>query len=836
MTAITASSDRRVTVKSTEGLKVGDRVRVDHPGSQEWIHAVGMDSFPSRDLKSSWLDWKPGMIHLTWHRTIDSIDGRALTLDAPLPYRLDPALAPVTVAIDERFTPEGAHPIQHCGVENLTIDSTFDEANPRDEEHAWDGIRMDQVEDAWVRNVRFRHLSGSAVALWEQARRITVTDCDSRDPVSEEGAARRHTFFTAGEQTLFQRCQADSGRHDFSVGHFAPGPNAFVVCRASNARAFSGAIGSWACGILFDSVEIDGAGLALTNLETSAQGTGWAAVNSVMWNCVAPLVTCRMPPTAHNWGMGIWGEVVGDGHWRQLNEFVSPSSLYQQQLRERIGQQAADQIVSASGESAPARALEVAVEANRPERLPQKHRVPPLQLRNGWLTFGDRLATGGRFDPTWWRGSILPTRASEFGPCLTRFVPGREGIGFTDPIDELIALMKSRNQSVLGHHWGLWYDRRRDDHQMVRRMDGNVWPPFYEQPWARTGQGTAWDGLSRYDLTKFNPWYFGRLKSFADQADQQGLVLVSQMYFQHNILEAGAHWADFPWRPANCVNDTGFPEPPVYENRKRVFMADTFYDISHPIRRQLHRAYVRHSLDVLGSNSNVLFLIGEEFTGPAAFVRFWLESIGEWQQEQGRDVLVGISCTKDVQDEMLNDPALSSLIDVIDLKYWWYTAEGPIYAPPGGANLAPRQQLREWQGSTRRSDSEVARAISEYRIRYPEKAVICSLSGANPWIVAAAGGSLPALPQTASDEFLQAIPAMTPTHPGPDGASRLELAGRQRSLKLEAAKTSRREEPGAAPQGLVTIQGSTGQVQGQDNRASGPRETQGPIHYRVVDW
>jgi hypothetical protein len=65
------------------------------------------------------------------------------------------------------------------------------------------------------------------------------------------------------------------------------------------------------------------------------------------------------------------------------------------------------------------------------------------------------------------------------------------------------------------------------------------------------------------------------------------------MYFQHNILEAGAHWVDCPWRPANNLNATDFPEPPpfrdsdgreppTYEAGKRIFMAEQFYDVTHP--------------------------------------------------------------------------------------------------------------------------------------------------------------------------------------------------------------------------------------------------------------
>src|ERR1017187_4853927 len=83
----------------------------------------------------------------------------------------------------------------------------------------------------------------------------------------------------------------------------------------------------------------------------------------------------------------------------------------------------------------------------------------------------------------------------------------------------------------------------------------------------------AWDGLSKYDLTKFNPWYWSRLEKFAEICDARGLVLFNENYFQHNILEDGAHWVDCPWRSVNNVNDTGFREPP-FEIEKRTVMAD----------------------------------------------------------------------------------------------------------------------------------------------------------------------------------------------------------------------------------------------------------------------
>jgi hypothetical protein len=744
---------------STNGLRVGDSVLVEHPGTKEWIAAVRMDRFPSRDT-GSYLDWRPGTVDVCWDRVVTKIDGDTITLDAPLTTALDAAHGGGTV---RRYSWPGR--ARHVGVENLRCESAFDRDNPHDEDHAWVGIAVENAEDVWVRQVSFAHFAGSAVAVWETAKRVTVEDCDSTCPVSEVGGYRRHTFFTSAQQTLFLRCRADDGRHDFAVGHLAAGPNAFVQCKATNAHHFSGPIGSWASGVLYDNVTIDGGGLALTNRETDDQGVGWAAANCVLWQCTAPVVTCRMPPTAQNWAIGVWGQFVGDGHWRQLNEFVKPDSLYAAQLADRLGADRAAEVLNrrpiAAGPNAPTRIGEQIPQSEPPAAPAAK----PLALTNGWLTTDGKLLAGGRLGTAWWKGSTLPSRAAETGVGVTRFVPGRVGPGFTDDLDELTDEMKAGGFAVLDHHWGLWYDRRRDDHQMVRRIDGEVWAPFYEQPWARSGQGKAWDGLSKYDLTKFNLWYFARLKEFARLCERKELVLVQQMYFQHNVLEAGAHWADFPWRPANCLQDTGFPEPPEYVGGKRVLMAEAFYDVSHPLRRDLHRRYVRHCLDVLGGCPNVVFQLGEEFTGPLHFVQFWLDTIAEWQRETGRKVLVGLSCTKDVQDAILADPQRAPLVSVIDLKYWWYTVDGRVYDPKGGENLAPRQQLREWKGSKSRSDASVAKAVREYRTKFPDKAVTVSLDGANGWAVLAAGGSIPRLPAQTDPALRAAIVRMKPFEP-----------------------------------------------------------------------
>jgi hypothetical protein len=752
--AYVPSGSRQVRVADSSGLKKGDSVIVTHPSTKRWIAALGMDRFPARD-KGSYLDWIPGKMDVHFDRTITDVQGDTITLDARLTMALDAQIATCTL---QAYRWSGR--IDNVGVENLRLESEYDRKNPKDEEHAWDGVHIENARDVWVRKVSTQHFAGSAVYVASSCRRLTVEDCESRAPVSEIAGYRRHTFYTAGQQTLFRRCQAHDGRHDFAVGYLAAGPNVFTECKAERAHQFSGPIESWATGVLYDRVVIDGAGLALTNRETEHQGVGWAAANSVQWQCTAPLITCRMPPTAQNWSIGCWGQFVGDGHWRSMNQFFKPDSLFAAQLTDRLGQRA--------GDAAPIlteRGAAKSIDELMPAQPPLNRTVTAdrsLALKNGWLMCGDTLLTGTRASTTWWRGHLLPARAPTFGLGLTRFVPSQSGPGYTDDLDELTSAMQVKGQTILEHHWGLWYDRRRDDHNMFRRPDAEVWAPFYEQPWARSGQRQAWDGLSKYDLTKFNPWYFNRLKTFARLARQKGLMLVQQMYFQHNLLEAGAHWADFAWRPANCLQDTGFPEPPPYENNKRVFMAKAFYDVEHPMRRELHRAYIRHCLDVLGNEPNVLFQTGEEFTGPLPFVEFWLDTIADWQKEKGRKVLVGLSCTKDVQDAILRDAKRAPLVSVIDLRYWWYTANGGVFDPKGGESLAPRQQLREWKGSKSRSDASLARAVREYRLRFPDKAVLCSLEPNNSWAILTAGGSASHLPAIADKRLKAALPRLQP--------------------------------------------------------------------------
>lgn len=785
-----------LTVTSTKGMAVGGSIEIVRPSTREWIASLKCDDF------GGGLDhtgWKPGDVDITWKRTVTAINGNRITLDAPITTTIDSKWGGAFVTTSHR-----TGMVVNCGVENLTVESEVNGWNPKDEDHAWDGVWMDDARDCWVRRCSFVHLAGSAVNLQKETSRITVEDCVAREPVSEIGGWRRSTFLTRGQQNLIQRCVSHNGIHDFVADFCAAGPNAFVQCEAIESLGFSGSIGSWAAGLLFDIVDIDGNDIRLDNLEQFQTGTGWNSANSMLWQCTGSTLYCYSPDADNRSSAnGCWGTFTGNAEWTESNNHVNPRSLFYSQLENRLKGSNADapdgyilpRNTNASSSPTVEAAKEMAREAlttprltlemwidsvpytasvsekgvrsideiKAPKKVRAKNTANDFAVTDGKITMNGRMVVGNLYSIPWWSGKVKDNFFDNVTakPAIARFVPGREGRIWTDRIDSTVTYLKKRRYAALDQHYGLWYDLRRADHERVRRADGNVEAPFYDQPFSRSGKGKAWDGLSLYDIEKPNRWYWSRLNEFAEKGAKEGMLLFNENYFQHNILEAGAHWVDCPWRPVNNVGQTDgcFPEPVPFTGDKRIFVADRFYDINNPTMKKLHRNYIRMCLDQLKDKRNVVQLTSDEYTGPLHFTQFWLKTVEEWESETGNHPMIALSCCKDAQDAILEDPIYNKVVDIIDIRYWHYNTK-ELWAPGAGQNLAPRQHMRKWKVGKTGFD-EVYRAVKEYAVKYPDKAVTYfgQQYPAFGWAVMIAGGSLPNIP--VSDEgFLAAAAKM----------------------------------------------------------------------------
>ncbi len=705
------------TLANTSGLAVAQHVVLRRPSTPDWIKSIGMTGLPGT-FANARLDWAPNSHDLVWDRTITSINGNQIEVDAPITTALEKKYGGGTLALVQSNPP-----LQHIGIEDLTLDSAHDPKYPMDEDHSWLAIQLDRVEDAWVRNVTARHFVSSAVFVGHRARRITVADTRSESPVSEPGGYRRQSFVVYGQQTLITRCHADSAMNAFATGLLASGPNVFLDDEATNSLEPSGPFEGWASGVLYENVHVPNSKIEMILDQTRAQGAGWTAANSLIWNSTAQSLEAKGPDQAPNF-------VVNN-----------PQPLYKTQLAARNLQLPAASSPPADGNPP---AFTDAVAHNVPP-TPPNH---PITIVNGRFVEDGHAIWGENQGEAWWKGSTSPAVAFQLTQSsVSRFMPGQTGPGLTEDLPELASRMKQHNAYFIQVNPGLWYDHRRDAHFIEHEPDGNVWAPSFELPWARSGQGVGYDGLSKFDVSRYNPWYFQRHREFATLAARQGFLVYFDLYNDHNVLEIGPHYADFPWRTANNINNTGMPEPPPYHpGGTKLDVGNEFFNVDNPVLRKLHHAYILHVLDELGDQPNVIFGAAYQFAGPLAFEQFFQDTIAEWEKTHHRKIRVALTTGKNTTDAILADPVRSRQIAVVDMRYWTYYSDGTLWAPPAGINQAFRAQIEAkfpgYQDTPPPTTPElVYKQVREYRDKFPNIALVPMESSGSPLPILMAGGA-----------------------------------------------------------------------------------------------
>lgn len=123
--------------------------------------------------------------------------------------------------------------------------------------------------------------------------------------------------------------------------------------------------------------------------------------------------------------------------------------------------------------------------------------------------------------------------------------------------------------------------------------------------WPRSGPGLARDGQPKFDLARFDPAYFERLRSRAEAAGRRG-VYVSFMFFG-GYQETGPNWAGSPFHRDNNVN--GVDGDPDRDGNGSE--AETLAEIPAAVAA-IQKAYVRKVIEAVGDLDNVLYEIANE--------------------------------------------------------------------------------------------------------------------------------------------------------------------------------------------------------------------------------
>lgn len=162
-------------------------------------------------------------------------------------------------------------------------------------------------------------------------------------------------------------------------------------------------------------------------------------------------------------------------------------------------------------------------------------------------------------------------------------------------------------------------------------------------PWVRTGPSNALDGKPKFDLTRFNPEYFDRLRTRVRAAGDRG-IYVSVMLFEgwglrHGNRRSGTPdgWAyrGHPFHPDNNINGiTGDlnGDGNVLE----------IHSLANPAITALQEAYIRKVVDTVNDLDNVLFEVINE-GGEKEWDWWVVQTIQDYERTKPKQHPVGLT-------------------------------------------------------------------------------------------------------------------------------------------------------------------------------------------------
>lgn len=300
------------SVTSTNVYSVGDVIVIYHPCSDEWLKAVNYGGVPAPAIGEEDERWTINKLPIIYHRYITKIEGNKITVDAPVFYTLNKSLSQSYVY---KFKTDNI--IKEVGLENLRVE--IESLGGEDENHTWQAVRFRTVENAWAKDVITSGF-GQSGFITDCCTRTTIENCRAIDPVSVLTGERRYNFNTYinSQLILFKECYASNGRHHYvSNGTSSASGNVFLNCVSDATNSVSEGHRQWTQGMLFDGhKEINlkrSFTLGLYNRVNMGTGHGWAAVQSILWNCDVTnngVIGLQKPPTGQNYAIGCIAKTI----------------------------------------------------------------------------------------------------------------------------------------------------------------------------------------------------------------------------------------------------------------------------------------------------------------------------------------------------------------------------------------------------------------------------------------------------------------------------------------------------------------------------------------------
>jgi len=347
------SGSMSATVSSTSGFSVGQEVTISRSVTASWISYMGMTATTGDEMwicPSDGVDPLGGTCNyypITTDRTITAINTstNTITFSAPITDSFNSAYLGTPVGTLSVATPPSVR-IQNVGLQHLEILATAGTT-------AYGAVDMQNVLNSWIYDVVGQETQ-DAFTIEKSTRQITLEKVINNTSTAQSNAGPLADFAVTGTQIFVDNCQSNgTGAWPFVTQSGGTGPIA-VLNFSSTQNLGMGGHQRWTTGLLIDNATLSNAasgspGIVFLNRGLGV-GQGWAMGWSVAWNVTTPYTTVATPPGAENWCIGCQGSQVSNasstpnGIYDSFGTKVTPSSLYLDQLYERLGQSALNAI------------------------------------------------------------------------------------------------------------------------------------------------------------------------------------------------------------------------------------------------------------------------------------------------------------------------------------------------------------------------------------------------------------------------------------------------------------------------------------------------------------
>ncbi len=349
-------------VNDASAFNVGDTVLVRRPVTAAWIHFMDMDTLVRNGQPQTWI---AAGSTISTDREIAAIDGNQITLDTPLTDSFDARYLNPPGGSVTKYTFPGR--IANVGAEQFTVVAhpvNMDISLPQ-----YTGLSMSAVIDGWARDIVFQDTQNT-ITISSSVKQTTLDNVAVTHTVAHTGDGPAD-FALSGTQLLASRCSVTGRGNTWPAvtQSRVTGPVVLLDFYGDD-RGFD-PHQRWATGLLCDRCNFpnshtsDKAGIAYSNRGILGSGQGWDAGWSVAWNTTSTYFLVQQPPGSNNFCIGCIGTILTqarpgttapllpNGVYDSYGTPVMPSSLYLEQLCERLGPAAAANIGYAGSCSAP---------------------------------------------------------------------------------------------------------------------------------------------------------------------------------------------------------------------------------------------------------------------------------------------------------------------------------------------------------------------------------------------------------------------------------------------------------------------------------------------------